>query len=388
MKLKRYRVYLALSLLVAFGGLGAAIGTGAQPRLGLDLEGGVSVILTATGEGADDPKVLDQTVEIIRNRIDEIGVAESEVTRAGETNILVQMPGVKNEEQAVEVIGSTAQLTFRQVEAMYQKGAKNAPPITEEEGPAANEQTVVYPSAQPGEEGVLYELQPAVLEGDVVTKAEAIIVDPTAGNDWVVTIDMNETGSEQWANFTSDMACLRDEGEQVKSQVAIVLDGRVESAAGMEAPGQSAGGGVECGTGIAGGQTSIDVATEEEAKTLALVLRTGALPVTLEQSQVQKVSPTLGRDSLNAGLLAGALGMGLVFIYVLLYYRALALVVWGGLLVFAACLYTLLAFLGEGAGLALSLAGIAGVIVSIGVTADSYIVAFERLKDEAHAGKS
>ncbi len=390
MKPTRYRVYLLLALVVAFGGLGGVIAADWSPRLGLDLEGGVSIILTATGEGVNEPGVMDQTVEIIRQRIDALGVAEPEVTRAGTNNILVQLPGIENEEQAVRLIGSTAQLTFRQVEAMYQAGDKKAPEITEEKGPEARDQTVVYPSDQPGERGVLYELKPAVLDGDVVTRAEAVIVDPTVGNDWTVAIRMDEDGSQRWADFTSDMACLRDKGEQIKSQVAIVLDGRVESAAGMQQPG--AGGpddpGVECGTGIAGGETSIDVGTEAEAKNLALVLRTGALPVTLEQSEVSKVSPTLGSDSLQAGFVAGAIGMGLVFLYVLFYYRALALVVWLGLVMFTACLYILLALLGEQTGLSLSLAGIAGVIVSIGVTADSYIVAFERLKDEAHAGRS
>ena len=389
MNVRRYRIHLAFALIVILGGFAAVVATDSQPRLGLDLEGGVSVILTATGPGADNPGVIEQTISIIRQRIDELGVAEAEVTSAGTSNILVQLPGVEDEEEAVELIGSTAQLTFRQVEAMYEDTQKRAPEITQEKGPAANDQVVVYPSAQEGETGVLYELQPATLEGDVVTKAEAVIVDPTVGSDWNVAIDMNEEGSRRWAEFTSDLACLRDEGEQIKSQVAIVLDGRVESAAGMEVPGTSATGqGVECGVGIAGGQTSIDVATEEEAKNLALVLRTGALPVTLEQSQVQKVSPTLGRDSLNAGVLAGLVGLALVFFYVFLYYRGLAIVIWFGLVLFTLALYSLLAFLGEAAGLSLSLAGIAGVIVSIGVTADSYIVAFERLKDEAHAGKS
>jgi preprotein translocase subunit SecD len=158
----------------------------------------------------------------------------------------------------------------------------------------------------------------------------------------------------------------------------------------MQAPGTDGPSdpGVVCDEGIDGGETSISVGPQGQAKALALVLRTGALPVTLEQSEVQKVSPTLGRDSLQAGLIAGLLGVALVFIYVLLYYRALALIVWLGLGLFTATLYVLLAILGEVGGLTLSLAGIAGVIVSIGVTADSYIVAFERLKDEAHAGKS
>jgi preprotein translocase subunit SecD len=388
MKSSRPKVYLALSLLVAFGGLAAVLLTRTTPRLGLDLEGGTSVILTAEGENVRED-VLQQTVEIIRRRIDALGVAEPEVAVAGSDNILIQLPGVENEKQALELIGTTAQLTFRQVERVIPPGAnkKNVPKVTEETGPEVDDKTVVFPSGQPGEDGTLYQLKPATLTGEVIDQAEAV-TDPTTGQ-WSVSISMNDRGSEQWASFTGRLACLRDQGEQIKSQVAIVLDGVVESAAGMRSPAEAGGtGGVECGTGITGGDTQIDVGDQAEAKDLALVLRTGALPLTLRQSEVSKVSPTLGRDSLNAGLTAGILGLVLVMAYMILYYRALGLVVWLGLAVFSATIYAIMAFLGESAGLSLSLAGVAGIIVSIGITADSYIVAFERLKDEAHTGKS
>jgi preprotein translocase subunit SecD len=146
--------------------------------------------------------------------------------------------------------------------------------------------------------------------------------------------------------------------------------------------------GVLCDEGIAGGESSIDTGGEVEAKDLALVLRYGALPVELSEQEVQKVSPTLGEDSLQAGITAGVIGLVLVLIYMLLYYRALGFVAWLGLAVFTALLYTVMCLLGATAGLSLSLAGVAGVIISVGVTADSYIVAFERLKDEVRAGKS
>jgi protein-export membrane protein SecD len=421
MSTRAYKVRLIGILVIVFGGLASVIALDAAPRRGLDLEGGISVILTASSEDGVEPDVLRQTVNIIRDRIDSIGVAESEVSVAGSNNILIQLPGVEDEEQALEVIGTTAQLTFRQVEEVIppegtepspspsptadgkkDKGDKKEgeeeepaaddtaarPEVTEDKSQAVNDEEVVYPSAQEGEEGVLYRLAPAVLTGDVVERAEAV-VDPTVGTDWSVSIRMNGEGSEKWADFTSELACLRDEGEQVKSQVAIVLDGKVESAAGMQDPATAgAGSGVECGQGITGGDTQIDVGDESEAKALALVLRTGALPLTLEQSEVRKVSATLGEESLNAGLLAGAIGLGLVMLYMLIYYRALGLVVWLGLALFTAALYTILAILGETSGLTLTLAGVAGVIVSIGVTADSYIVAFERLKDEVRSGKS
>ncbi|MBA2311621.1 MAG: protein translocase subunit SecD [Actinobacteria bacterium] len=387
MRKKRYQIYLAAVLVLVFGGLAAVIATGTTPRLGLDLEGGISFTLTARGDVNQD--VLEKTVEIIRSRIDSLGVAEPEVTVAGADNILIQLPGIKNEQRARALIGTTAQLTFRQVIEQFAPGTpkKKLPKVTKEAGDAANDQEVVYPSAQDGEQGVLYRLEPAVLTGEVITEAQAV-VDPTS-QQWSVSLDMDSDGAAEWADFTSRLACLRDDGEQIKSQVAIALDGKVESAAGMQDPATAgAGGGVVCKQGITGGQTSIDAGSEDEAKDLALVLKTGALPITLDQSEVVKVSPTLGRDSLDAGLKAGFIGLALVIVYMLVYYRGLGFVVWLGLIVFAATMYTIMAVLGQSAGLSLTLAGIAGVIVSIGITADSYIVAFERLKDEVHSGKS
>jgi protein-export membrane protein SecD len=386
---KRYKSYLIVSLLVAFGSLAAVIFTGTTPQLGLDLKGGVSVILTAEGE-APPGDVLSKTVDIIRQRINALGVAESDVSAAGSNNIIVQIPGIADKEKALRIIGTTAQLTFRQVEKVYGPGAKDKPEVTDDTSDEVAKETVVYPSAD--NEGTLYELKPAVLTGEVVTDAEAV-VDSTTGTNWSVSIDMNSEGSDAWATFTSKLACLRDKAttpeQQTQAQVAIVLDGKVESAAGMRSP-QEAGsqGGVTCEEGITGGQTQIDVGDEVEAKDLALVLRAGSLPLTLTKSQVQEVSPTLGRSSLDAGIKAGLIGLGLVFIYVLLYYRALGLIVWLGLTVFTAVMYAILALLGETAGLTLTLAGIAGIIVSIGITCDSYIVAFERLKDEVRSGKS
>jgi preprotein translocase subunit SecD len=381
---RRYKINLLLAIVVAFGGLATVILTDTSPNLGLDLEGGTSVILTAQGENVRQD-VVEKTVEIIRSRIDALGVAESEVTPSGE-NILIQLPGVEDEGRALEIIGSTAQLTFRQVDARIGPNVpeNRRPEVTEATGSGVNDKTVVYPSVD--EEGVLYRLKPAALTGDVVTRAEAAI--DTQSNQWRVDLDMSDEGAETWADLTSDLACLRDEGEGVKSQVAIVLDGRVESATGMADPRNSPQGGVECGTGITGGESVITVGNEAEAKALALVLTTGALPLTLEQSEVSKVSATLGRDSLNAGITAGSLGLGLLMIYMVLYYRALGLVVWLGLAVFTATLYSFIAWLGVAGGLSLTLAGIAGIIVSVGVTADSYIVAFERLKDEMHTGKT
>jgi protein-export membrane protein SecD len=382
MNTKRYVRRLIFALLVAFGGLAAVIVTDTTPKLGLDLEGGISVILTAEGEGATQEGVLNQTVEVIRQRIDALGVAEPEVSTSGESDIFIQLPGVADEDRALELIGTTAQLTFREVKKTTPASTKDAPEVTKETGSEVQDEPVVYPGEDDPE--TLYELAPARLTGDVVTEAEAA-VDPTTGSQWFVSLSMNDEGSEEWEEFTSEQACQRDEGKL--DQIAIVLDDSVVAAPGMQAPGGGQGG-VECGQGITGGDSQIDAGGQEEAKDLALVLRYGSLPVELEQQQVQKVSPTLGEDSLKAGITAGVLGLILVLIYVFLYYRALGLIIFAGLLVFTSIFYTIMAVLGETAGLSLSLAGVAGMIISIGVTTDSYIVAFERLKDEVRAGKS
>ncbi len=386
MSKRRHKVHLFLMLLLAFGGLGGVIATDTSPRLGLDLEGGTSVILTATSNEEITEEVLNRTVSIIRQRIDALGVAEPEVSRSGD-NILVQLPGVDDEQAALDVIGTTAQLTFRQVKRVVPPEAKKVPQVTELKDSSVNQEEVVYPSIQTGEEGVLYVLEPARLTGEAIRRAEAIPPSATTGQTgWSVSLEFTGDAEDEWQDFTSELACLRDEGEQIKSQVAIVLDGEVQSAAGMSDPSGGTSG-VLCGEGIDGG-TSITVSGEKEARSLALVLKTGALPITLEQSEVRKISPTLGSDSLQAGLTAGSIGLALVFLYMILYYRGLGLVAWAGLAVFSAINYTVLSLLGESAGLSLSLAGVAGVIVSIGVTADSYIVAFERLKDEIREGKS
>ena len=384
MKKRRYKVNLILSLLVAFGGLGAVIAAQWSPKLGLDLEGGISIILAAEGEGVSEPGVLDKTVEVIRQRIDALGVAEPEVTVAGENNILVQLPGLEDEEEALELIGTTAQLTFREVLQEHPAGqtGKDVPEVTEETGSEVRDEKVVYPLE--GGNGSLLELGPARLTGDVITKAEAQ-VDTQTGARWAVVLEMDDQGASEWAEFTGEQACERDQGQD--DRIAIVLDDRVVSAPGMStAQGNSQG--VECDVGIEGGESQIDTGGEEDAKDLALVLRYGALPVELERQEVQTVSPTLGENSLQAGIKAGLLGLGLVLIYLVIYYRVLGFIAWIGLAIFSCLLYVLMAVLGETAGLSLSLAGVAGVIVSVGVTADSYIVAFERVKDEARAGKS
>lgn len=354
-----------------------------EPVLGLDLQGGISVALTPA-EGATVPEgALDKATDIIRERVDALGVAEPDITKQGDDTIIVQIAGIKadDQERAFQLIGSTAKLSFRAIKG----SAKAASPDTPL--PTCSDRST-YPRDEPGEERVYcmdngdgtfqrFTLAPAALTGEAVTGALAEL-DPQGVQGWFVTLDLNADGSEKFAKVTGQLACNPDGADRL----AIVLDGLIRSAPGM-------GEGVQCNVGIADGKATISGGfSEEEAKDLALVLRYGSLPVELVPVSTETVSPTLGRESLHNGLLAGAIGVAVVFLYVLLFYRVLGAVIWLGILLHAAITYGVIILLGQAAGFSLSLAGIAGLIVSLGIAADSFIVFFERIKDEVVSGKA
>jgi preprotein translocase subunit SecD len=355
-----------------------------RPKLGLDLRGGLSVVLTAKGKV--DKGRLDETVDIIANRVNSIGAQEPDISRAGSNNIIVQLPGIKDPQRALQIIGTTAQLRFREVLgnipiAQIQAAAVGAgkkigtqayddyvagklksagTPITD--GDPLN-QAVIFPSK---DGKTLYRLGPAEVLGTDVSTAFANF-DQTQGG-WIVSLTFSGKGTAKFADVTTRLAG--------KGQLAIVLDRRVESAPAVRQP-------ITNGSGQISGSF-----TEQQAKDLALVLRTGALPVSLEQSQVQQVSPTLGSASLRAGLIAGIIGLAAVAIYMFAFYRLLGLLTLLGLGVFGALIGGLIGLIGVTRGFSLTLAGIAGLIVSIGIAADSYIIYFERVKDDLKEGKS
>lgn len=385
-----------LAALVVVGALAASVAAGATPELGLDLRGGISAIyspvLNEDAELTDDELdvVLDETISIVRQRVDALGVAEPEISRQG-NDILVQLPGLDDAARAQEIIGTTAKLSFRRVLAEFGPGDErydDSPPCGEAISELAEDEAVVACDNEPlglDEDGeplfLKYELGPTELGGDGVEEAFATI----GGVAWEVSLRLDDEAGDAFQQVTSDLACLRDSGQLAR--FAIVLDGQVRTAPGVNPS-------VACGAGIAGGQASITVgggAQEDqgqaEAQDLALVLRTGALPITLEPSTFQTVSPTLGSASLDAGLLAGAIGLGLVALYLLFFYRTLGAVAISALLVFGVLITGLLGLLGR-VGFTLTLAGIAGIVVSIGITADSSILYFERIRDEVRLGKT
>ncbi len=361
---------LAFIVLLAVGGLAAVLTTGSKPLLGLDLQGGASVVL-APVEGANpSDETLDQAMSIIRQRVDGVGVAEPDITRQG-SNIVIQLPGVSDTDRVLALVGQTAQLRFRPVLNQAAPGPE-APPVTprDEDKPEA---TVVLPGKDEGPASALYQLGPSLADGTIVSTARAEA--PQISGDWKVSFELTGRGS---GTFDAIAAKCKPPDPAVcpSGQLGIVLDGVVQSAPSIN-------------VASFGGQGEISgTFTEREAKDLALVLRYGSLPVELVTQQRQTVSPSLGQESLEAGLIAGGIGLGLVLAYMVLYYRALGVVVMLGLFVTGALLYAILTYLSKTSGLALSLAGATGVIVSVGVTVDSYVVYFERLKDDLRSGRS
>jgi preprotein translocase subunit SecD len=348
-----------------------------RPILGLDLVGGVSVVLTAPS--GTDTEVLDKTLETIRERVDAVGVAEPDITRQGDLNIQVQIPDFEgaSQERLIELVGRTARLELREVVEALTPGTKQyrEAEITTAEKP---EGEVIYPGTE-GETPIKYRLGEVLLTGDVLERAAAVFNDPATTTDpssqgWTVSFQLNDQGAERFAQITQRLAASQ-------GQLAIVLDRRVESAPGVNEEIPNGQGVITLGNGLA-------PTAEQEAKDLALVLKTGALPVELERSQVETVSATLGTESLRQGLIAGIAGLILLCLYLAFYYRLLGVITWVGLAIWAVLAITIVSLLGEGVGYSLTLAGVAGIVVSLGVTGDSYIVFYERLKDEVRKGKT
>jgi preprotein translocase subunit SecD len=370
-------------------------------RLGLDLRGGTSVTLQPRIAPGDDGKVtteaIDQAVSIIRQRVNSLGVAESEVAAQGSgTNrqIIISIPGDTGR-RVVELVGQTAELRFRQVLATA-AGTPSAAPIDPAATPAAavtpeiNAQFAALDCTNPANlqgsgsdnadapivacdrnGGAKYILDKAEVLGRQVSEATAGI-DQQGGNAWFVSLVFDGEGTKAFSNITARVTSL----PSPQNQVAIVLDGLVVSAPRIN-------------EAIPSGNAQITGSfTQLEAQDLANVLKYGALPLAFDRGEVQQVSPTLGADQLDAGLLAGLLGLILIFLYSILYYRGLGLVSVSSLLVAGALVYMSFLLLGKWIGFTLTLAGIAGAIVAIGVTADSFIVYFERIRDEVRDGRS
>jgi preprotein translocase subunit SecD len=484
----RRRVIVLIITVVAIAGtFVATIFSDSRPVLGLDLQGGISIVLFPVK--GSDLSALNTATDVIRNRVDGLGIAEPDVQRQGDT-IVVNLPGVKDRAKAENLVGETAELRFREVSAQYPwaadntstttskggtskgstskggtststgKGATttaqsgdtsttaanigpastvasstsgkalgvatrtiNTAPIakrfraatTDSSAPTTAAPTTAAPTTVAGGSTTVGGLTPTTIPPstttlppqafpgcaklikqsppDTDTAQQVILPDRTNSSCYVLgaaivtgksvgsSSVIYDSTSSQWAanvHFKNNDFLDKIAGPLVNKQVAIELDGVVQSAPTIN-------------PGITGRDVEITGAfTQGEAKQLSLVLRYGALPVQFDQSKqtVESVSPTLGKDQLTAGIVSGLIGLGLVALYMLLFYRLLGLVVVVGLGLTGMLFFTAVSYLSSSHGLTLTLAGVTGIIVSVGVTVDSYVVYFERLKDEVRTGKT
>ncbi|MGA0894641.1 MAG: protein translocase subunit SecD [Ilumatobacteraceae bacterium] len=488
--MRRRLILTLLSIVVlAYGGFAAVMLTGTEPALGLDLQGGISVTQRVKPGTEYSDASLALAVERIRDRVDSLGVAEPEILSQGDT-IVVNLPGVKNQQQAVDLVQVTGRVLLRPVIGDCQEvtpqeptdstdvpsdsttpssGSTDttvpAPSTTVAPSTTASTDTTVAPSTTgaPGPSrsitatdttvpllgaaptsvadttttaaattttadstttttttadstGTTTTTEPPVLDENGIPVQESDPygqqylqvkgtnvycpvgpawnpdgADPIEGSGevftdnavaavldtgWGVTVDLNDGngGRSTWNEIAS--ACYNQTDQCPSGQLAIELDGIIQSNPSMNEPFFS--GGVQIS-----GQF-----TQAEASALAEVINSGSLPVQLKLEAVQSVSPSLGEGSLRAALLSGLAGVLLVLLFMIAYYRLLGLIVAIGLTVSGTLIYAVVSLLSRTQGLALSLSGIAGIIVSVGVTVDSYVVFFERLKDEVKSGKT
>ena len=385
--MRRQLVYVIGIVAVAVAGVVYTVVAGNEPLLGLDLQGGASVVLEPTR--AAEPDELDVAVSIIRNRVDGLGVAEPEISTQG-GNILVQLPGVNEQQRALDLVGQTAELRFRPVlsvlsESVFE-GADSEDPLLASfaltEGETNADAEVVLPLYDDFRNVVFrYRLGPTAVAGDSLEGAVAQY-NALAGIGWFVAPTF-KPGPEGIDLFNEvSFRCHRRDPSCPTGQVAIELDNEVVSAPAVQADSAFFEPFERSSITISGGFS------EEEARDVALVLDYGALPVELEAQQSQIVSASLGTDALSAGVLAGLIGLGLVSLYLIAYYRLLGLVAIASLGLSGAMLWTIIAWLGESQGLALTLAGVTGLIVAIGVSVDSNVVYFEHLKEDVRSGRT
>ncbi len=426
---RRQRRNLLISVIVVVAvtlvSFGSVLAAKWSPRLGLDLAGGVAVVYTAQGQHVTQAN-LDETVNILNQRVNGLGVSGAEVQTTGKDQISVSIPGVTDAQQVLKQIGQTARMYFRPVlcwaypqtvpkhskTGVLPRSVGAVPPCSSSSAittaslgvtpdsaapsgftsnnvppdplyansPSTSVEKPDYPTSTvllPGIGGACDNaaaarcvLGPAQMTGHSIASAQAT---QSATGAWVVDYTLTGPGSALWDKVAA---------ENFHLPLGIELDGQVYSAPIIQP--------TQASFSSFGGRGEISGSlTQADAQNLAQAMNFGALPVTLKAATSETVSATLGHSALVAGLGAGIAGLVLVLLYVLLYYRALGLVVISGLVLTAMMLFAVISALGHtSVAPSFDLAGITGLIVSIGITVDSYIVYFERLKDETRSGRS
>ncbi|GAB3599046.1 protein translocase subunit SecD [Angustibacter peucedani] len=343
------RLLVVLGVLLA----SATVALGLEPRLGLDLRGGTQIVLEAqdTPTTKADAAATDKALEVLRRRVDALGVAEPSLARSGENRVVVELPGLQDPAEAAQVIGRTAQLTFH--------------PVTTQPGEGVRE-TV-------DEDGAPLLVGPTALTGEGVKGADAG-TDPSQGLGWFVTVDFTGPGGDAWQRLTGQAACAAP-GDPAR-RIAIVLDDAVISSPQVDP-------GVGCEAGIPGGTTQITGQfTSQQARDLAALVEGGALPLPVEIVEQRTVGPTLGADAVDASWKAALLGVSVTALFIVLVYRLVGLMATVALAAYALISYAALVALGA----TLTLPGLAGFVLAIGMAVDANVLVFERAREELAEG--
>lgn len=339
---------------------------------GLDIQGGLSVVLSAQSTDGEDvtKEDMEKSRAIIESRVNALGASEATVQVQGNDQILVQIPGLSDPETALATIGKTGKLEFARAdsftEADDQAAIKNGTymqqsSVTDDFGNSFKTGKTTYRSVDPG-------TYTPLITGENITRVTVDKASETSQY-YAVNISLDSAGTQAFADATRDLA-------PTNGQIVIILDGQIQSAPAVQSE-------------ITGGQVSITGNyTLEEAQSLQTVLESGSLPVSFHYEQSQVVGPTLGQDALNSGLIVAILGLALVMLYLLFFYHGLGLLTAAAMAVFAVLYLGLLATLSAFGLFSLSLAGIAGIVLTIGMAADSSILVLERFREEIRMGRS
>ena len=339
---------------------------------GLDIQGGLSVVLSAKSTDGDavTSEDMEKSRAIIEQRVNALGASEAVVQLQGTDQILVQIPGLSDTETALSTIGKTGKLEFARLDSFTDEDVKtkiengqygSSGTITDDFGntlPSGKTEHLMV------EEGTYTPL----ITGSNITKVDIGRASET-GTDYSVNVSLDSEGTKAFAEATKDLA-------STKGKIVIILDGEVQSAPAVQSE-------------ITGGQVSITGGYDKEAaSSMETVLESGSLPVSFEYAQSQVVGPTLGQDALTSGVLVAAIGLALVMLYLLVFYQGLGLITAAAMAVFAVLYLGILALLSHFGLFSLSMAGIAGVVLTIGMAADSSILTLERFREEIRMGRS
>jgi SecD/SecF fusion protein len=340
-----------------------------KPVLGLDLRGGTQITLQVQDSPNTDleanEETTNQVLAVMRNRVDALGVSEPTLVRSGEDQIIIELPGVTDPREAARAIGQQAQLSFHAVE-----GVEPPPQLKQGEQPPNGDLDPGPGLTLPDESGQPLKLAPAALTGEGVDGASAVL--ETGG--WNVSVEFNGNGEDAWTELTGKAACQPAGAPQ--RRVAIVLDQRIISSPQVDPS-------VACNVGIAGGETLITGNfTQPEARNLAILIEGGALPLPVKIISQSVVGPSLGDNAIEASAQAAVIGIILTGLYIIAAYRLMGLMA-----TFALGCYALIAYATLiGLGATLTLPGLAGFVLAIGMAIDANVLVFERTREETMAG--